>query len=250
MHIKRQMKKFSKVKFMMRSLKSLKILHPWSSKFQLIRKWPNQGDRSLVSLLGPKFLWFLSKIIEWWNGEKLQVDYCPHFHGHDVVTIIMLYENGTYKKYRLLAEANTWIIRMQSKWHRVVNELWRMLLNAKSYKENENSLRFFAIPTIRCKETRRMQSIYKELQRIARNRKESQKFSVFLARFCNPCQLGIRQSTDTGTIRRKALIVHILVLNCESFCSSDSASTDRANYKKMFPDSLYTGINCGRTKAT
>jgi len=51
--------------------------------------------------------------------------------------------------------------------------------------------------------------------------------------------------------KAKALVLHIikLVLDGCSFRSSDSASVSRNIYKSMFPDSKYSEIRCGRTKA-
>ena len=66
----------------------------------------------------------------------------------------------------------------------------------------------------------------------------------------------ILQSFDstrsTEDIRKKTLIIHVLhiVLNGQSFLSSDSVSRTRGRYKIMFPDSMYANLTCGRTKAT
>ena len=50
----------------------------------------------------------------------------------------------------------------------------------------------------------------------------------------------------------KAVFYHCLkiVMDGSSFRSSDSTTTERGLYTKMFPDSKFAHINCGKTKAT
>ena len=58
-------------------------------------------------------------------------------------------------------------------------------------------------------------------------------------------------AVDVQFSTRRATILHLLsiIVNKHSFRSSDSANRVRAKYHKMFPDSSFTAINCGRTKA-
>ena len=57
---------------------------------------------------------------------------------------------------------------------------------------------------------------------------------------------------DVETQKLKATFFHVLriVMDGGSFRSSDPMSRQRSLYSVMFPDSKYTKINCGRTKAT
>ena len=57
---------------------------------------------------------------------------------------------------------------------------------------------------------------------------------------------------DVETQKLKATFFHVLriVMDGSSFRSSDPMSRKRSLYSVMFPDSKYTKINCGRTKAT
>ena len=57
---------------------------------------------------------------------------------------------------------------------------------------------------------------------------------------------------DVETQKLKATFFHVLriVMDGDSFRSSDPMSRKRSLYSVMFPDSKYTKINCGRTKAT
>ena len=59
-------------------------------------------------------------------------------------------------------------------------------------------------------------------------------------------------SSQTDCQRLRALIIHVLdiVVNGQSFASSDSASSARGNCKQMFSDSGHANIKCGKTKAT
>ena len=61
----------------------------------------------------------------------------------------------------------------------------------------------------------------------------------------------LARSVDIGTATRKATILHVLnlVLQKHSFRSSDPFSRKQGLYAKMFPDSAFTSINCGKTKA-
>lgn len=56
---------------------------------------------------------------------------------------------------------------------------------------------------------------------------------------------------DDVTMKNKATFYHVLniVLNHSTLRSSDPTSRKRSLYSVMFPDSKYTKINCGRTKA-
>ena len=60
----------------------------------------------------------------------------------------------------------------------------------------------------------------------------------------------VAQQNDKETIKRKALILHVLkiALDGSSFRSSDAFSRNRNLYSVMFPDSAYTNIACGYTK--
>ena len=57
---------------------------------------------------------------------------------------------------------------------------------------------------------------------------------------------------DVETQKLEATFFHVLriVMDGGSFRSSDPMSRKRSLYSVMFPDSKYTKINCGRTKAT
>ena len=59
-------------------------------------------------------------------------------------------------------------------------------------------------------------------------------------------------SSQTDCQRLRALIIHVLdiVVNGQSFASSDSASSARGKYKQMFPDWGHANIKCGKTEAT
>ena len=59
-------------------------------------------------------------------------------------------------------------------------------------------------------------------------------------------------SSQTDCQQLRGLIIHVLdiVVNGQSFASSDSASSARGKYKQMFPDSGHANIKCGKTKAT
>ena len=60
------------------------------------------------------------------------------------------------------------------------------------------------------------------------------------------------QHCDVQTGTRNAVALHVLslVLNKQTFRSSDSVNRKRSKYKKMFPDSSFTSLNCGKTKAS
>ena len=60
----------------------------------------------------------------------------------------------------------------------------------------------------------------------------------------------VAQQNDKETIKRKALILHVLKIAVDgsSFRSSDAFSRNRNLYSVMFPDSAYTNIACGYTK--
>ena len=61
----------------------------------------------------------------------------------------------------------------------------------------------------------------------------------------------LARSVDIGTATRKATILHVLnlVLHKHSFRSSDPFSRKQVSYAKMFPDSAFTSINCGKTNS-
>ena len=58
-------------------------------------------------------------------------------------------------------------------------------------------------------------------------------------------------STDISTGIRRATALHVpnLVLHKLSFRSSEPIKRKRDLYSKMFPDSAFTGLSCGKTKA-
>ena len=61
----------------------------------------------------------------------------------------------------------------------------------------------------------------------------------------------LARSVDIRTATRKATILHVLnlVLQKHSFRSSDPFSRKQGLYAKLFHDSAFTSINCGKTKA-
>ena len=62
-------------------------------------------------------------------------------------------------------------------------------------------------------------------------------------------QMQARTSVEEGKL--KVVLLHCLklVLDGHSLRSSDCCSRSRNFYSKLFPDSKYADINCGRTKA-
>ncbi len=60
----------------------------------------------------------------------------------------------------------------------------------------------------------------------------------------------VNSANDTQSGIKKARILHVLkiVSDGNSFRSSDSASHKQRIYSRMFPDSTFSNIKCGRTK--
>ena len=63
---------------------------------------------------------------------------------------------------------------------------------------------------------------------------------------------SVAKAEDANFCKMRTTFFHVMriVVDGGSFRSSFVACRRRSIYKVMFPDSVYSGINCGRTKAT